>query len=60
VSEAGLRHLSVVAGEEGQGRMNTRKVSAMLALVFALVSYFVPAFPHLEVAVVLLAVLHLV
>jgi hypothetical protein len=40
--------------------MNLRKALAVVALICAALSVFVPAFPLLVIAVVLLAVLHLV
>lgn len=40
--------------------MNLHKVLAIIALICALVSLFVTAYPLLIVAVVLLAVIHLV
>lgn len=39
--------------------MSTSKLLAVLALLFAVVSFFLPSYPLLAVAVVLLAVIHL-
>lgn len=40
--------------------MNNRKLLAVVALVLAILSFFVAGFPMLTIAVILLALLHLV